>query len=106
MNIAADLLASSTKKVEENLFTLDGAVEGALRDAMELKEAGLDFLRRSNLPIGLVGEPFAWLGKVEAALGEAARGLQGLHASLHEALERLAPDAQKDGGGKEPPPKP
>jgi len=107
LNIKADIFKASLGDVKGMLYALDGAVQSALESAAKLKLIGVDFARRSGLDIGVVGEPFYWLGQVEAGIGEAAKGLQGLHASLHEALQRLSPTEERSGpGDKTPPPKP
>ena len=107
-----------------NITNVSGAV--ALEDELKEFGANLAALKHSlnrletnaitfvadvlKKDVAQIGDALGWFGAIHAGLGNAARGLQGLHAAAHEAVERLAPsdDVQKSGGGggKEPPPKP
>lgn len=107
MNVRIDALAAGTATVENGLVEVGIAISDAMRKAAQFIDDGLAASARANIPPGLIGSVLDYAGRMQADLGHAALMLQGLHASLHEALERLAPDeAQRGGGGKEPPPKP
>lgn len=110
MNIHADMLVIGRGKVEKLLEDAGDNLAAAISAVGELNAGGADAAFRAGISPGLIGEVLDYAGRMQADLGHAALMLQGVHASLHEALERLAPndDAQKSGGGggKEPPPKP
>lgn len=58
--------------------------------------------------VAQIGDALSWFGVIHAGMGQAFRGLQGLHAAAHEAEKRLlAPTEERSGpGDKTPPPKP
>jgi hypothetical protein len=110
LNIKVDALAAGKAQVEELLDGIGEAVAEAIRDAGRFQMLGMQAATNAGISPGLIGSVLDYLGRMQADLGHAALMLQGVHASLHEALERLAPndDPQKAGGGgeKTPPPKP
>lgn len=110
MNIEVGTLAAGAVKVEELLDNAGRMLARAIEAASELNGSGVAAARSAGVSPGLIGEVLDFAGRMQADLGHAALMLQGVHASLHEALERLAPndDANRAGGGgdKTPPPKP
>jgi len=86
-----------------------GANLAALKHSLNRLESNtVAFVAKDlGLDVSQIGDALNWFGVIHAGMGQAFRGLQGLHAAAHEAKDRLAPDdAQRSGGGKEPPPKP
>jgi hypothetical protein len=110
MNIAVDALAEGTTEVEGLLAKAGAAVAEAIDAIARLQSRGVRAASAAGVPAGLIGQVLDYAGKANACVSRAAFELSGVHASLHEALERLAPneDVQKSGGGggKEVPPKP
>lgn len=108
MNIEVGTLAAGAVKVEELLDNAGRMLARAIEAASELNGSGVAAARSAGVSPGLIGEVLDFAGRMQADLGHAALMLQGVHASLHEAYERLAPSEEKagGGGGKEPPPKP
>lgn len=108
MNIAVKALEAGRVQVEELLHAAGSRLADAIGAAAELNESGVRAAQTAGISPGLIGEVLDFAGRMQADLGHAALMLQGVHASLHEALERLAPSEEKAGGsgGKEPPPKP
>ena len=83
------------------------AVAEAIRDAGRFQMLGMQAATKAGISPGLIGSVLDYLGRMQADLGHAALMLQGVHASLHEALERLSPTEERSGpGDKTPPPKP
>lgn len=106
MNIRVDVLGESVRTVERKLDEAGTTLAVAIIAAGDLASAGTEAAQRAGISPGLIGEVLDFAGRMQADLGHAALMLQGVHASLHEAEERLKKSVQKDGGGKEPPPKP
>ncbi len=103
-------LAEGVSVVEKRLREAGDQLALAIEDGARLMADGVHAAAEAGISPGLIGEVLDFAGRMQADLGHAALMLQGVHASLHEALERLAPndDANRSGGagGKEPPPKP
>lgn len=109
MNIAVKALEAGREHVTEILGEAEMTLAAAIEAMGRLFGGGAVAAMRAGIPLGLVGEALDFAGRANADLGHAALMLQGVHASLHEALKRLAPNdeaAASGGGGKEPPPKP
>lgn len=112
MNIDIDILTEGRGLVEKLLENVGDALGSAIAAAADLQERGIEAAANADISPGLIGEVLDYAGRMQADLGHAALMLQGVHASLHEAMTRLAPGAGEPspqaggGGGKVPPPKP
>jgi hypothetical protein len=112
MNIKVAALTAGRKLVEAGLDRMGESLAASIAEAAVLQERGIRAALSADISPGLIGSVLDYAGRMQADLGHAALMLQGVHASLHEALERLAPndDANRSGGGggddKKPPPKP
>lgn len=108
--IVKDKLAESVSIVEKRLGMAGDQLAFAIEEGARLMADGVAAAAKAGISPGLIGEVLDYAGRMQADLGHAALMLQGVHASLHEALERLAPndDANRSGGGgdKTPPPRP
>jgi hypothetical protein len=107
MNIKVDLMAKEAAHVSDLLKEADEAVADAIVAVAKLQFLGLAAARVVGAQAGLIGEVLDYAGRANADVSHAALMLQGVHASLHEALERLSPTEERSGpGDKTPPPKP
>lgn len=108
MNIAAkDKLAEGVAVVDRKLDEAGTLLATAIIAASDLMSQGTLAAQRAGISPGLIGSVLDYAGRMQADLGHAALMLQGVHASLHEALERLSPTEERSGpGDKTPPPKP
>lgn len=109
MNVNVTALYAGQKLVEAGLDRMGESLAASIAEAAILQERGIRAALSADISPGLIGSVLDYLGRMQADLGHAALMLQGVHASLHEALERLAPSdpaPMSGGGGKEPPPKP
>lgn len=108
MNIAVKALDDGKAQVEDLLGGTGEAIANAISAAADLVNLGVQAAARAGISPGLIGSVLDYAGRMQADLGHAALMLQGVHASLHEAYERLAPneEAQRGGGDKTPPPRP
>ncbi len=105
VNVAVtSTLAAEVPEIERFIRDADEAVGNAIRAIGILQARGIQALERVGIAAGLVGEALDFAGRANADVSHAALMMQGVHASLHEAMTRL--DPQKVSGGKEPPPKP
>ena len=107
MKVIADVLDEGKSVVESLLERMGDAIGAAIIEAGMFHERGVNAALSANVSPGLIGEVLDYAGRMQADLGHAALMLQGVHASLHEALERLSPTEERSGpGDKTPPPKP
>ena len=107
MNIAVDVLEAGKEKVEGLLVMAGDMIADAIVAAAKLQAQGVEAATKAGISPGLIGSVLDYAGRMQADLGHAALMLQGVHASLHEALERLSPTEERSGPkDKDPPPKP
>lgn len=108
--VVKDKLEAGRSAVENLLGRMGDAIGAAIVEAGAFQERGVSAALNADVSPGLIGEVLDYLGRMQADLGHAALMLQGVHASLHEAMERLAPSDPTPmaggGDGKTPPPKP
>ena len=107
MNIA---LANTGRAALEAELKDIGATLAALKHALNRLESNtITFVAKDlDKDVSQIGDALNWFGVIHAGMGQAFRGLQGLHAAAHEAEKRLlAPSEEQSGpGDKTPPPKP
>lgn len=106
MNIAVKALDEGKEHVGGLLDRAGETLADAIAAAGLLSSIGVRTALNIGISPGLIGSVLDYAGRMQADLGHAALMLQGVHASLHEAMQRLAPSEEKSGGDKEPPPKP
>jgi len=108
LNIAVDALKAGEAQVEHLLGGVGDALTDAISAASDLVNLGVQAAARAGISPGLIGSVLDYAGRMQADLGHAALMLQGVHASLHEALKRLQPSdpTPQVSGGKVPPPPP
>lgn len=108
MNIAVDVLGNGAVKVERLLIHASSAVAAAIDAIAMLQSKGLEAAADAGVSVGLIGSVMDYAGRANADVSHAALMLQGVHASLHEALKRLQPSdpTPQVSGGKVPPPPP
>jgi hypothetical protein len=91
MNVEVKALAEATEQVEGLLDRAGDTLASAIATAGLLSSVGVRTALNAGISPGLIGEVLDYAGRMQADLGHAALMLQGVHASLHEALERLSP---------------
>jgi len=107
MMIEARALEAGKEDVEVLLDRAGETLASAIAAAGLLFGVGTRTAAQLDISPGLIGSVLDYAGRMQADLGHAALMLQGVHASLHEALERLSPTEERSGpGDKTPPPKP
>lgn len=106
--IVKDKLAEGAAVVESELASFGEVLHEVIRRAGRLQVMGSQAADRAGISPGLIGSVLDYAGRMQADLGHAALMLQGVHAALHEAMERLDPTdpVPQVSGGKVPPPKP
>jgi len=104
MNIAVTGAAA----LEAELKGLGSDIASVIKRALKLEGDTIRFVESLGHDVAQIGDALGYFGAVHAGLGDAARGMQGLHATAHEAEKRLLPSEKAGGGGgpKDPPPKP
>lgn len=106
MNIAVTGAAA----LEADLKALGADIAAVIKRALKLEADTIRFVESLGHDVAQIGDALGYFGAVHAGLGNAARGMQGLHAAAHEAATRLLPSEPSPqaggGGGKTPPPKP
>jgi len=107
LNLKVDALAAGKSQVEVLLEAASAQVGAAIQTIARLQMEGIRAARGAGVEEALIGQVLDYAGKANACVSRAAFELSGVHASLHEALERLSPTEKRSGpGDKTPPPKP
>lgn len=107
MNLKVDALEAGKAQVEVLLAAASAQVGAAIQTIARLQMEGIRAARGAGVDEALIGQVLDYAGRANACVSHAALMLQGVHASLHEALERLSPTEERSGpGDKTPPPKP
>lgn len=106
--IVVDEITMRRPEIEKALEAVSDHLGDTIQAVGLLLQKGAAAAGKAGISLGLIGSVFDYAGRMQADLGHAALMLQGVHASLHEALKRLQPSdpTPQVSGGKVPPPPP
>ena len=102
-------IAEELPELERLIDEAEEQIGQAIRATAALQLRGIQAMERAGIKAGLVGAVLGYAGRANVGASSAAEAMQGVRASVHEALARLAagdPVPLGGSGGKTPPPQP
>ena len=109
MNVAVtSTIAAELPELEKLIDAAEDQIGQAIRAVAALQLRGIQAMERAGIKADLVGQVLGYAGRANAGVSGAAEAMQGVRASVHEAMTRLDPadPVPQVSGGKVPPPKP